>query len=153
MTNNAILRSIRYLLNVPDAKLAEIFALGGVDVPPELVTAFLMNETEEGYFGCDDRTMAHFLNGLVVYRRGKDETRPPPPMELPITNNIVLKKLRVAFELKDEDLHQILTAAGFTVTKPELSAFFRKAGHPHYRPCGDQFLRNFLKGLTFRVRR
>ena len=79
--------------------------------------------------------------------------RPPPPMELPITNNVVLKKLRVAFELKDEDLLAIIAAAGFSIGKPELSAFFRKSDHKHYRPCGDQFLRNFLKGLTFRFRR
>lgn len=153
MTHNDVLRSIRYLLNVNDAKLAEVFALGGVDVSPDRVEAFLRNEMEEGFLACDDRTMALFLDGLVYLKRGKDPARPPPPMELPITNNVVLKKLRVAFELKDEDLLAIIAAAGFTIGKPELSAFFRKSDHKHYRPCGDQFLRNFLKGLTFRFRR
>jgi hypothetical protein len=67
-----------------------------------------------------------------------------------VTNNIILKKLRVAFELKEDDMHAILKAAEFPVSKPELSALFRKFGHTNYRPCGDQLLRNFLKGLTLR---
>ena len=70
------------------------------------------------------------------------------PVELPVTNNIILKKLRVAFELKEDDMHAILKAAGFPVSKPELSALFRKFGHTNYRTCGDQLLRNFLKGLA-----
>ncbi|WP_303266377.1 DUF1456 family protein, partial [Pseudomonas aeruginosa] len=80
--------------------------------------------------------------------------RPPPlpPLELPLSNNMILKKLRVAFELKEEDLHAILASVDFPVSKPELSALFRKPGHSNYRTCGDQLLRNFLKGLTLRVR-
>ena len=58
----------------------------------------------------------------------------------------------MAFELKEDDLHAILKAADFSVSKPELSALFRKVGNSNYRPCGDQLLRNFLKGLTLRVR-
>ncbi|MFK0999882.1 DUF1456 family protein, partial [Pseudomonas aeruginosa] len=81
-------------------------------------------------------------------------TPPPPlpPLELPLSNNMILKKLRVAFELKEEDLHAILASVDFPVSKPELSALFRKPGHSNYRTCGDQLLRNFLKGLTLRVR-
>jgi uncharacterized protein YehS (DUF1456 family) len=69
-----------------------------------------------------------------------------------LTNNIILKKLRVAFELKDEDMHSTLELAGFNVSKPELSALFRAKGHKNYRACGDQLLRNFLKGLAMRIR-
>ena len=64
----------------------------------------------------------------------------------------VLKKLRVAFQLKDVDMHEIFAAAGFPLSKPELSALFRQPDHKNYRACGDQLLRNFLKGLTARVR-
>ncbi|MGH8025516.1 MAG: DUF1456 family protein, partial [Pseudoxanthomonas sp.] len=66
--------------------------------------------------------------------------------------NVVLKKLRVAFQLKDVDMHEVFEAAGFPLTKPELTALFRQADHKHYRACGDQILRNFLKGLTVRFR-
>ncbi|MBG5125015.1 DUF1456 family protein, partial [Pseudomonas aeruginosa] len=85
-------------------------------------------------------------------RRARDVARPLPPLELPLSNNMILKKLRVAFELKEEDLHAILDSVDFPVSKPELSALFRKPGHSNYRTCGDQLLGNFLKGLTLRVR-
>lgn len=73
-------------------------------------------------------------------------------MEKRVTNNVVLKKLRVAFELKDVDMHQVFADVGFPVSKPGLSALFRQPDHKNFRPCGDQMLRNFLKGLTLRVR-
>ena len=90
---------------------------------------------------------------LNDHLRGRDESRPPRPVEKRISNNVVLKKLRVAFELTDVDMHQVFADAGFPVARPELSALFRQPGHRNYRPCGDQLLRNFLKGLTERVRR
>lgn len=150
MLNNDVMRSLRYILNVNDAKIAEITRLNGCELPDEEAVAYLKKEDEEGYKPCGDRIMAHFLDGLVIYKRGKDESRPTPPIELPINNNIVLKKLRVAFELKEDDLHDILKSVDFPVSKPELNALFRKAGHSNYRACGDQLLRNFLKGLAQR---
>ena len=64
-----------------------------------------------------------------------------------MTNNDILKKLRVALSLKDSDIVDIMKLINFTVTKSEINAFYRKEDHPKYMPCGDQFLRNFLNGL------
>ena len=64
-----------------------------------------------------------------------------------LTNNDILKKIRVALELKDEDIIHILKLADFEVSKSELNALFRKPDHPNYKECGDQLLRNFLNGL------
>jgi uncharacterized protein YehS (DUF1456 family) len=64
-----------------------------------------------------------------------------------LTNNDILKKLRIALELKDEDIIHILKLADFTISKSELSALFRRDDHPNYVACGDQLLRNFLQGL------
>ncbi len=88
----------------------------------------------------------------MLHKRGRDESRPPLPVEKRLTNNIILKKLRVAFELRDDDLHEILRAADLPMTKAELNALFRSPGHKNYRACGDQLLRNFLRGLTQRQR-
>ncbi len=150
MLNNDVMRSLRYILNVNDAKIAEITRLTGCEIPDSEAVAYLKKDDEEGFKPCPDRIMAHFLDGLVIYKRGKDESRPTPPIELPVTNNTVLKKLRVAFELKEDDMHAILKSVDFPVSKPELNALFRKAGHSNYRVCGDQLLRNFLKGLAQR---
>lgn len=155
MINNDVLRSIRYMLDLGDAKVVEIvqlidpaFPLDKADIP-----ALLKKEDEAGVVLCSDALLAHFLDGLIVYYRGRDESQPQRPVEKRITNNLVLKKLRVAFQLKDVDMHEIFAAAGFPLGKPEMSALFRQPDHKHYRPCGDQLLRNFLKGLTLRYRR
>jgi uncharacterized protein YehS (DUF1456 family) len=154
MINNDILRSIRYMLDLSDGKVVEIIKLADADfaIEKEDVPGFLKKEDESGYVECSDRVLAHFLDGLVIYHRGRNESLPSRPVEKRVTNNLVLKKLRVAFELKDADMHQVFEDAGFPVSKPELSALFRQPGHKNFRPCGDQMLRNFLKGLTLRVR-
>ena len=147
MSHNDVLRSIRYLLNISDAALADIIRLGDGEVSQPQIVAFLKREDDEGYQACGDTVMAHFLNGLVTYKRGKSDDRPPQSVEVPGTNNIVLKKLRAAFQLKDDDIIALLAKGGFTLSKTELSAFFRRPDHRNYRDCGDQVLRNFLRGL------
>jgi uncharacterized protein YehS (DUF1456 family) len=69
-----------------------------------------------------------------------------------MTNNDILKKLRIALELRDTDIIEILKLADFEVSKSELSALFRKEDHPNYKECGDQLLRRFLNGLIIRNR-
>jgi uncharacterized protein YehS (DUF1456 family) len=148
MTNNDVLRSLRYILNISDSKLIEIIGLANYEVNLDDITAYLKREDEKGYKECSHKVMAHFLNGLVIFKRGTDETRPPQPIVIPITNNIVLKKLRVAFELKERDIISIIEKNGLQFSKNEFSAFLRKEGHRNYRDCGDQFLRTLLKGLA-----
>jgi len=150
MINNDYLRSIRYVLNVGDQKMVEIAKLSGIDVSLDLMKAYLKNEEEEGFKLCNDETMAHVLDGLIYLKRGKDESRAPAPFEFPTTNNVVLKKLKVAFSLREDDLHEILALAGFKIGRSEMSAFLRKNNHPNYRECGDQVLRNFFKGLALK---
>lgn len=149
MMNNDVLRSLRYMLSISDAKMCEIAALGGASILVEEMSAYLKHEDEDGFIECPQNMMSRFLNGLIYFKRGRDETKPPPTLELP-TNNIVLKKIRVAFELKDEDIMALLQSVDFKISKPELNALFRREDHQNFRPCGDQILRNFLKGLTDR---
>ena len=155
MINNDVLRSIRYMLDLGDAKVLEIIKLADAAFPVDLamVQAWLKKEGEPGHLECPDAGLARFLDGLVIHRRGSNPDIPPRPVDKRLNNNLILKKLRIAFELRDVDLHQAFQAAGFEVSGPELTALFRKPGHQNFRPCGDQALRNFLKGLTLRVRR
>ena len=152
MLNNDVLRSLRYLLNVNDSKLEALCRLADYSVEPGLISACLLREDEAGYRSCSDVLLAHVLEGLVFHKRGRDDSRPRLPVEKRLSNNIVLKKLRVAFELRDDDIQAILQAADLPMTKAELGALFRAPGHRHYRECGDQILRNFLRGLTQRER-
>lgn len=148
--NNDVLRSIRYALDLPDAAIGEMVSLAGGEIVPELIPALLKKEDEAGYVACDDMLLMDFLDGLIIHKRGPSDIKPAPVKRL--TNNIILKKLRIAFELKEEDLHDIIKLAGFQISKPELSAIFRNPDSKNYRVCGDQLLRYFLKGLSLRLR-
>lgn len=160
MVNNDVLRSIRYALDLSDAKVVEIIKLAEQDVEQSDIPNLLKKEGEEGFVECADDVMTAFLDGLIIHKRGKLEPKPDQAIKPDhgikphqrLTNNAILKKLRVAFELKEEDMHKTLELAGFGVSKPELSALFRAKGHNNYRACGDQLLRNFLKGLVIRLR-
>lgn len=152
MLNNYVLRSVRYMLNLSDAQMVEIVKLADFSVTKEEMSLWLKKDTDPDYVECSDLVLGHFLNGLIYHRRGKDESRPAPEVEDRINNNIIFKKLRVAFELKDVDLLEIYQSVDFRVSKPELSAIFRNPEHKNYRECGDQLLRYLLKGLTLRIR-
>ena len=154
MTNNDILRRVRYALDISDVKMIEIFALADYKINRSMVKDFLKKEEEDGYIDCSDEVFAKFLNGLIIQRRGKQERKPGQthPTDIPLNNNVILKKLRIALEFREDDMLQTLRLADLEVSKSELTALFRKKGHKHYQACGDQFLRNFLNGLTRRYR-
>ncbi|TCL07023.1 MULTISPECIES: DUF1456 family protein [Sodalis] len=153
MMNNDVLRSVRYMLNLHNEQLLGILALAECVITPQQMAGFVKKEEEEGYAPCPDMVMGCFLHGLVIHKRGRDETMPEAKIERKITNNIILKKLRVAFSLKTNDLQDILQSQDFRLSLPEVTAMLRSPGHKNYRVCGDQVLRYFLKGLAARLRK
>ena len=151
MINNDILRRIRYVFDFNDSKMIVLFRLGGQEETREQISDWLKKEDDPAWQECSDLQLAVFLNGLIIDKRGKKEGLQPEP-EQRLSNNIILKKLKIAFNLKNEDILELLDSAGMRISKHELSALFRKAGHKHYRICKDQLLRNFLKGVQLKYR-
>ncbi|UQY43350.1 DUF1456 family protein [Erwinia sp. PK3-005] len=152
MMNNDVLRSLRYALKLNNNDMVAILALADMAIPVEQMASYMLKEEEQGFVACPDVLMSGFLNGLIYHKRGKDESMPPLKVERRITNNIILKKLRIAFALKTDDILAILTSQQFRVSMPEITAIMRAPDHKNYRECGDQFLRYFLRGLTARLR-
>ncbi|WP_054179177.1 DUF1456 family protein [Trabulsiella odontotermitis] len=151
MLNNDILRSLRYALKTNNQGLVRLIALGETDVTEAQIAPWLRKEEEEGYERCPDIVLSALLNGLIYDKRGRDEDAPPLALERRLNNNIVLKKLRIAFSLKTDDILAILTEQKFRVSMPEITAMMRAPEHKNFRECGDQFLRYFLRGLTVRL--
>lgn len=151
MINNDILRRVRYLFDFSDLNMVEIFGLADYAVTREQVSEWLKKEEDPAYKKCTDTQLAIFLNGLIIDKRGKKEGAKPEP-EKRLNNNIIFMKLKIALNLKAEDIIEIMALANFRISKSELSAFFRKSGHKHYRDCQDQILRNFLQGLQVKFR-
>ena len=149
LTNNDTFRRLRYALDLHDPELEEIFKLSGSPAGRPVITGLLKKETDDGFIHCTDKVLASFLDGLIIKKRGKKEDAKPaaPVKDHFLSNNAVLKKIRIALELQEDDLIAVMKLAGVEVSRSEMSALFRQKGHKNYKDCGDQFLRNFLTGL------
>jgi uncharacterized protein YehS (DUF1456 family) len=163
MTTNDVLRRLCFALKLSDPAMLEMLELAGKPQEKELWAAYFIKEEEPGYTSCPDAVLEALLDGMIVKYRGRKEDAPggsPQQSSNDTTkapgirsssildNNMILKKLRIALELKEEDLMAIMKLAGVELSTHELSALFRKKDHKNYKPCMDQFLRNFLAGLA-----
>ncbi|MCG2634426.1 MAG: DUF1456 family protein [Gammaproteobacteria bacterium] len=151
MTNNDILRRIRYTFDFNDTRMIDIFAQADHIATRAQISEWLKKEDDPAYQECSDVDMAAFLNGLINHMRGKKEGPQPLP-EKRLTNNIILRKLTIALSLKSDDILQLMALSEFSLGKHELSALFRKPTHKNYRKCQDQVLRNFLNGMQIKYR-
>lgn len=152
MTNNDILRNLRYTFDFKDSEMISIFDLGGKIVSREEISNWMKREEDPDYIGICDLELAIYLNGFINLKRGAKEEGSPAP-EKKLTNNMILKKLKIALDMKDEDILDVLMNVNFKFSKHELSAFFRNPSQSQYRPCKDQILRNFLQGIQLKYRK
>jgi uncharacterized protein YehS (DUF1456 family) len=151
MDNNDILRRLRYTFDWSDDKVIQLFALADLEVTRAQMSNWLKKDFDEDFEKINDKRLASLLNGFIIDRRGKREG-PQPVAEKTLTNNIIFRKLRIALNLKEDDILNMLESVGLPISKHELSAFFRKPGQRQYRLCKDQILRNFLHGMQMKYR-
>ena len=151
MTNNDLIRQIRYTFDYSDDQMIQLFAMADLEVTRSQVSNWLKKEDHPTYLELTDNQLAYFLNGLINDKRGKKDGIPREP-EKRLNNNIKLRKLKIALKMRDEDIIETMALAGLRIGKPELSAFFRAPNHRQYRQCKDQFLRNFLHGVQKKYR-
>ena len=152
MTNNDILRRVRYIFDFNDDKMIELFALADYEVTRAQISDWMKQEDDPAYKKLSDKQLAIYLNGLINDKRGKKDGPQVEP-EKDLSNNAIFMKLKIALNLQAEDILKIMDLSDFRMSKHELSAFFRKSGHKHYRECKDQILRIFLKGLQMQYRK
>ena len=152
MTNNDILRRLRYILNIKDTKIIKILSFVSYKVPLPRVVSWLKKEGSEDFTECSDKDLTAFLDGLIIEKRGRRENSKNSAIQQPqrLNNNLIFLKLKIAFNLKSDDVLELLGLAKYNISSSELSAFFRKKTHRHYRVCKDQILRKFLKGLQLK---
>lgn len=146
MTNNDILRRVRYMFDFSDSKMIALFKLANYDVSRADLSDWLKREDDPLLIEITDKELATFLNGLIIEKRGKREG-PLPEAEDPLSNNMILKKLKIALDLKSDDILDMLASIDRKISKHELSAFFRNPDHKSYRDFLDQYLRHFLNAL------
>lgn len=173
MNNNDILIRLRYAFDIKDTDMMEIFKLGGITVTKEDLQRMLLkpknnsnNDLDEDEFianddmkKCNNYMLESFLNGFIILKRGKQESKPNEPekqvfmiKDNKTVNNVLLKKVKIALSLTGEDMLDIFNDAGANLSNSELSAVLRREGQRNYKECGDRYVRNFLKGLAIRYR-
>ena len=147
MSTNNILQSCFRTLNISEETMVEIFKLGDFDVKPNTLSGYLKDIDDKEFLDCGYEALGSFLDGLILYKRGESKNKSKSDEDVRLNNNLILKKLRIAYELKEVDMYAIFSAVDINITKGELSSLFRKEGHKNYRACPDSILQLFLEGL------
>lgn len=146
MINNELLRCISTIFEFNDKKIQAVFALNQWDINSEQLACIFKEKNDPAYKELLDVELASFLNGLIIEKRGKKEG-PQHQVEQVLNNNLIFNKVKIALALKADDVIAILELAELSLSKYELSAFFRNVNNKHYRECTDDILSTFLKGL------
>ncbi|CAM4378973.1 DUF1456 domain-containing protein [Vibrio agarivorans] len=148
VTNNEILRRIQHALNLKNAQIIKAYEQADVTVAHDQVNNWLKDEGEKSFSKMKDKDLAVFLNGFINLKRGKKEGEQPKP-EVELTNNMIFMKLRIALNMKAEDVLDVLEVMGISLSKYEIGAYFRKPNNKNYKACDDQLLCDFLNGVQF----
>mgnify|MGYP000620603539 FL=1 len=146
MINNDILRRISAIFDFNDEKIQAIFALNQCDINAEQLADIFKEKNDPAYKELLDVELASFLNGLIIDKRGQKDG-PQHQAEQVLNNNLIFNKIKIALALKADEVISILELAELSLSKYELSAFFRNVNNKHYRECSDDVLSTFLKGL------
>jgi len=146
MTNNDILRRLRYLFDFSDVEMIAIFKLANYNVNRAKVCDMLKKDDDPLLIEITDKELSIFLNGLIIEKRGKRDGPQLEP-EDPLSNNMILRKLKIALDYKTDDILALFALINRAISKHELSAFFRHPDNKSYQHLMDQYLRNFFNAL------
>ena len=151
MNNSDVLRNIRYIFNFNDEKMMKMCGYDGVEATRTEISAWLKKDEDPDFIEIPDRNLSIFLNSFIELKRGKKEGATMQPDKY-LNNNIILRKLKIALNLKTEDMVEIFKYVGMKVSPHEINAFFRKPDQRQYRKCLDQFLRKFIHGMSIKYK-
>jgi uncharacterized protein YehS (DUF1456 family) len=152
MTNNDVLKRLRFIEGFNNAKLKAIFQEVDYDANLVDIEAWQKDEEASDFKILSDVELALFLNGLINFKRGKKPGK-QPPIETELENNDIFKKIKIAYSLNSDTILQLFKMKGKILSKNELSAFLRNPKQDQYRILHDQYLRNFLSALQLHLKK
>ena len=143
---NEILYRIKKALNLTTKDIIEAYRLEEYDMDASHLKNLLKRRKDKSMVECSYEELGVFLDGLVSLKRGKSIKRKNDTV-VELTNNLILKKLRVALELKEAEIEIIFALVDIELTKQQLSSLFRREDNKNFKLCSDELLFSFLDGL------
>lgn len=154
MTSNQILKAIIVAELMDKREVTHLLSQRDIDLSLSDVDRILLTAYEPKYLPLPDYVLLTLLDEFIVYKRGPrdDQESPTISKTAKLAFNEVLKKLRVAFNLHEQDVREALKLATIELSKSDLAALFRKANHPLYKECDADLLNDFIEGLGLLIK-
>jgi uncharacterized protein YehS (DUF1456 family) len=147
ISTNEILYRIKKALNLSTEEILEAYKLEDYDMETSHLESLLKRRLDDGFVTATYEELGVFLDGFVTLKRGPSPKKPNDDEAVELTNNLILKKLRIALELKEAETEIIFGLADVELSKQQLASLFRKEGHKNFKECSDELLMSFLDGL------
>jgi len=138
---------IQKALNLSQNEMIEAYKLAEYNIEVSHLENLLKKHQDKGYEVCSYEELGVFLDGLVTLKRGENPNKSKNNKVVSLTNNLILKKLRVALEMKEPEIEIVFGLAEVELSKQQLASLFRKETHKNFKPCSDELLMSFLEGL------
>ena len=147
INTNEILYRIHKALHLSLDEMLEAYTLENYEMKKSHLESILKRRQEKDFMLCSYEELGLFLDALVTLKRGPSPKKKSEEKAVELTNNLILKKLRIALELKESDTEIIFGLADIELSKQQLASLFRKEGHKNFKACSDELLMAFLEGL------
>jgi uncharacterized protein YehS (DUF1456 family) len=147
ISTNEILYRIQKALHLTTEEMLEAYKLEEYKMDASHLDSLLKRRQEKGFMLCSYEELGVFLDGLVTFKRGPSPKKSTDDAVVELTNNLILKKLRIALELKEAETEIIFGLADIELTKQQLASLFRKETHKNFKPCSAELLMAFIEGL------
>lgn len=151
MYPNLVLKRVSALSNLTNRQIANVFKKANKKFTSAEVDKWLVDEEDPNHQPLSKENLSVFLNGLIIHLRGAREDGFVPEPDMNLDNNMIFKKLKIAYEVQTDEIAPMFRAINRRITKNEVAAFLRGAKHSQYREMKDQYLRNFISALKKRL--
>ncbi len=146
INTNEILYRIQKALNLTTEEMIATYKLEAYEMKPSHLEALLKRRNDKDFMLCSYEELGVFLDGLVTLKRGPSPKKNSDEV-VELTNNLILKKLRIALELKEAETEIIFGLGDVELSKQQMASLFRKEGHKNFKVCSDELLMAFIEGL------
>jgi len=146
LKTNEILSKIQKALTLTNSEILEAYKLADYEMSEEHLLSLLTSDKESGFVECSYEELGLFLDGFIILRRGPNPKK-QKSTQTELTNNLILKKLRIALELKEAETEIIFSLGEVELSKQQLASLFRNTNNKNYKECSDELLMGFLDGI------